>query len=146
MIAYLDTSVLVRAFLPDEHGHREARDLLADEDVALVTCTWTRIELASALTRAARAGRRESAVLLDAALSAMAQDGPMAVVAAPQDGIERVAFGLVKEDGLRAMDAWHLACALMVLPQLAEAGEAQAFATRDAEQGAAAQIRGLQVL
>lgn len=146
MIAYLDTSVLVRAFLPDEHGHREARDLLANEDVALVTCTWTRIELASALTRAARAGRRESAVLLDAALSAMAQDGPMAVVAAPQDGIERVVFGLVKEDGLRAMDAWHLACALMVLPQLAEAGEAQAFATRDAEQGAAAQIRGLQVL
>ena len=146
MIAYLDTSVLVRAFLPDESGHLEARKLLANEDVALVTGTWTRIELASALTRAARAGRREAAVLLDAALSAMAEVGPVAVVAAPQDDIERVAFGLAKEDGLRAMDAWHVACALIVLPQLAEAGEAQAFATRDSEQAAAAQIRGLQVL
>ena len=146
MIAYLDSSVLVRAFLPNEHGYLEARDLLANEDVALVTGTWTRIELISALTRAAQAGRREAAVLLDAALSAMAEAGPVAVVAAPQDDIERVAFDLAREHGLRAMDAWHVACALIVLPQLAEAGEGQAFATRDSEQATVAQVSGLQVL
>lgn len=146
MIAYLDTSVFVRAFLPDEDGHEEARALLANEDVALVTGTWTRIEVVSALTRAARSGRREAAVLLDAALSEMSEEGPVAVVAPPGDDIERVAFGLSREHGLHAMDAWHLACALVVLPQLAESGETQAFATRDSEQATVARVRGLRVL
>ena len=44
------------------------------------------------------------------------------------------------------MDAWHLACALIVLPQLAESGEAQAFVTRDCEQATIAPVRGLRVL
>jgi predicted nucleic acid-binding protein len=146
MIAYLDTSVLVRAFLPDEVGHREARDLLANEEVALVTGTWTRIEVAAALTRAARARRREVAGLLDAALFAMADEGQVAVVSAQQDEIERVAFRLARDHGLRAMDAWHLACALVVLPELAEAGEMQAFATRDSEQAAIAEASGLRAI
>ncbi len=143
MIAYLDTSVLSRAFLPDEEGHEAALKLISDESIVLVTGTWTRVEMAAALTRARRSGRSSTLHLVDAALAALDDDGCVAVVAAPQEDVEAVAFTLATEHGLRAMDAWHLACALVVLPQLAEADEVQGFATRDEEQGAAAIRCGL---
>lgn len=146
MIAYLDTSLLVRAFLPDEIGHDEVRHLLADDATALITGTWTRVELASALTRAAAHGRGKPGALLDAALATLADDGRVTVVSVPQEEVERAAFTLARDRGLRAMDAWHLACARIALPQLAEAGEAQAFATRDAEQARAARDLGLEVI
>jgi hypothetical protein len=44
------------------------------------------------------------------------------------------------------MDAWHLACAQLVLPSLAEPGEATAFASRDGAQAAVAQALGLAAL
>ncbi len=46
----------------------------------------------------------------------------------------------------RPMDAWHLSCAAIALPLLAEADEIQAFATRNAEQAAAARGLGLRVV
>jgi hypothetical protein len=81
--------------------------------------------------------------MLDAVLAALGEDGPVSVVAAAQEQVEAVAFRLAVANGLGAMDAWHVACALMVLPQLAEEGEEQAFATRDTEQRQVAQIEGL---
>jgi predicted nucleic acid-binding protein len=143
VIVYADTSVLVRAFLPDEEGHAEAVHLLADEELAVITGSWTRIELASALTRAAAHGRAQPDALLDAALEILGDDGPVAVIAAPQVDVERIAFELVRAHGIRAMDAWHLACATITVPQLAEPGEARAFATRDTEQASAARELGL---
>ncbi len=146
MIVYVDTSVLVRAFLPDEDGHDQARELLDDDTLVLVTGTWTRIEVVSALTRATANGRAQAAALLDAALATLGDDGRVAVVSVPQDQIEHEAFTLARDRGLRAMDAWHLACAAIALPLLAEADEIQAFATRDAEQAAAAHDMGLRVI
>lgn len=64
MIAYLDSSVLARAYLADEDGHGQATALLADPDIATVTGTWTRIEVSGALVRAARAGRADEKVCL----------------------------------------------------------------------------------
>ncbi|EUA52295.1 hypothetical protein I553_2481 [Mycobacterium xenopi 4042] len=57
MIAYLDSSVLARAYLVDEDGHQQAIALLGDPEIATVTGTWTRIEVSGALVRAARGGR-----------------------------------------------------------------------------------------
>lgn len=37
MIAYLDSSVLVRSYLHDEDGHEQAVALLEDPDVTAVT-------------------------------------------------------------------------------------------------------------
>jgi predicted nucleic acid-binding protein len=54
VIAYLDPSVLARAYLADEDGHDEAIRLLGDLQIATVTGTWTRIEVSGALIRAAR--------------------------------------------------------------------------------------------
>ncbi len=40
------------------------------------------------------------------------------------------------------MDAWHLATATLTLPPLAEPGEPIAFASRDQEQAAIAELLG----
>lgn len=132
MIAYLDSSVLARAYLVDEDGHQQATALLADPEMATVTGTWTRIEVSGALVRAARAGRgdeKDLLALLDADLA-----GPVIVLGAPQDQIEAHALELVRRHALRAMDAWHLAIAALVVPPLLEPGEPQAFASRDEAQ------------
>jgi predicted nucleic acid-binding protein len=132
VIAYLDSSVLARAYLVDEDGHQQATALLADPEMATVTGTWTRIEVSGALVRAARAGRgdeKDLLALLDADLA-----GPVIVLGAPQDQIEAHALELVRRHALRAMDAWHLAIAALVVPPLLEPGEPQAFASRDEAQ------------
>ena len=140
MIAYLDSSVLARAYLVDEDGHQEASGLLADPDIATVTGTWTRIEVSGALVRAARTGRGDEKgllALLDGDLA-----GPVIVVGAPQDQVEQHALQLVRRHALRAMDAWHLAVAAIVVPPLLEPGEPRAFASRDEAQRQVAEELG----
>lgn len=140
MIAYLDSSVLARAYLVDEDGHQEASALLADPDVATVTGSWTRIEVSGALVRAARAGRGDEKgllALLDGDLA-----GSVIVLGAPQDQVEQDALQLVRRHALRAMDAWHLAVAAIVVPPLLEPGEPRAFASRDQAQRQVAEELG----
>ena len=140
MIAYLDSSVLARAYLVDEDGHQEASAMLADPDIATVTGTWTRIEVSGALVRAARAGRGDEKgllALLDGDLA-----GPVIVLGAPQDQVEQHALQLVRQHALRAMDAWHLAVAAIVVPPLLEPGEPRAFASRDEAQRQVAEELG----
>ena len=55
----------------------------------------------------------------------------MTVVAAAQREVEDRALALVREHAIRAMDAWHLAVAVLTLPVLAEPGEELGFASRD---------------
>jgi predicted nucleic acid-binding protein len=140
VIAYLDSSVLARAYLVDEVGHDDARRLLNDPGVAPVTGTWTRIEVSGALVRAARAGRGDERGLLELLDADLA--GPVLVLGAPQEQVERHALALVRLHALRAMDAWHLAAAAITVPRLAEPDEPQAFVTRDQAQRAAAEQLG----
>lgn len=140
MIAYLDSSVLARAYLVDEDGHQQATALLANPEIATVTGTWTRIEVSGALVRAARARRGDEKgllALLDADLA-----GPVIVLAAPQGQIEKHALELVRRHALRAMDAWHLAMATLVIPPLLGPGEPKAFASRDEAQRRVAEDLG----
>ncbi len=144
MIAYLDSSVLARAYLVDEDGHQEATALLADPDIATVTGTWTRIEVSGALVRAARAGRGDEKgllALLDGDLA-----GPVIVLGAPQEQVEQHALQLVRQHALRAMDAWHLAVAAIVVSPLLEPGEPRAFASRDEAQRQVAEELGFVAL
>jgi predicted nucleic acid-binding protein len=149
LIVYLDSSVVVRAYLADEEGPAEATALMNDPEVAAVTGTWTRVEVSSALVRAARAGRavggadeRRLLELLDADLGI---DGPVTVVGVPQDQVEAEALNIVRTYGLRAMDAWHLAVAKITIPSLAEPGEETAFASRDRDQRNVAEKLGFKV-
>jgi uncharacterized protein len=143
VIVYLDSSVLARAYLADETGHKAAASLLEDPDTALITGTWTRIEVSGALVRAARAGRGDEAGLLDLLDEDLRTDGPVTVVAADQAEVEQRALRLVREHAIRAMDAWHLAVAALTLPNLAEPGEEAGFATRDEAQSRVAASLGL---
>jgi uncharacterized protein len=140
VIAYLDSSVLARAYLVDEDGHGQAAVLLDDPEIATVTGTWTRIEVSGALVRAARASRGDEKgllALLDADLA-----GPVIVLGAPQDQVEEHALELVRRHALPAMDAWHLAVASLVVPPLLEPGEPKAFASRDEAQRKVAEELG----
>ena len=146
MIVYLDSSVLARAYLADESGHDEAVALLDNPDVALVTGTWTRIEISGALVRAARAGRGDEEGLLASLDADLGPEGPVTVVAAAQDEVEAGALPLVRTYAIRALDAWHLATARLVLPSLAEPDEVTGFATRDEAQAAVATVLGLELV
>ncbi len=140
MIAYLDSSVLARAYLVDETGHEQATALLADPEIATVTGTWTRMEVSGALVRAARRGRGDEKgllALLDADLA-----GSVIVLGAPQEEVEQHALQLVRRHALRPMDAWHLAIAALVVPPLLEPGEPRAFASRDEAQRKVAEELG----
>lgn len=143
MIAYVDSSVLARAYLAGETGHEEATALLEGLEIGLVTGSWTRIEVSGALIRAARAGRGDEAGLLGLLDGDLGSDGPVTVVVADQQEVEDRALRLVREHGVRAMDAWHLAVAVLTLPALAEPGEEIGFATRDHAQSSVATSLGL---
>ena len=66
------------------------------------------------------------------------------MIAANQADVARRALYLVREHAIRAMDAWHLATAELVLAKLVEPGENSGFATRDRDQSAVASVLGLQ--
>jgi predicted nucleic acid-binding protein len=135
VIGYLDSSVLVRKYLGDEGESNRIGALLADPTVSTITGTWSRIEVTGALVRAARAGRGELAELLAAFEDdASPQSGTLVIVDALQSEIEGIAYALVRQRGIRAVDAWHLASAYSARKRLADPGETFAFVTRDAEQ------------
>jgi predicted nucleic acid-binding protein len=146
VIVYLDSSVLARAYLADESGHADAVAMLEDPDLGLITGTWSRIEVSGALVRAARAGRGDEKGLLSLLDADLATDGPVTVIAADREEVEAQALQLVREHAIRALDAWHLATAKLVLPRLVEPGEEVGFATRDQAQSVVASALGLQAV
>jgi predicted nucleic acid-binding protein len=145
VIAYLDSSILVRSYLDDEAGNAEAVALLNDPDIKHVTGTWTRIEVSGALTRAARSGRSASdekdlLKLLDVDLG---PQGRVTELTVPQADAEQLALNLVREHALRALDAWHLAVASLTLSVLAAPEREEiGFASRDEGQAAVAEELG----
>jgi len=144
VIAYIDSSVLVRSYLVDEAGHDEAVALLDRSDIGLVTGSWGRIEVCGALIRAARGSRVDGTQLVDLLDQDLGPEGRVVVIAGDQEEVELEALSLVLTHGIRAMDAWHLATAGLVVPTLLEPGEAIGFATRDDEQGYIADLLGFE--
>lgn len=142
MIVYLDSSVLARAYLADEDGHEAALALLSDPELATVTSTWTRIEVSGALVRAARSGRADVEQLLTLLDTDLSPEGPVTMLAIAQERAEELALELVREHGLRALDAWHIAVAQLTVPALAEKDEEIGFASRDETQAAVAERLG----
>ena len=144
MIAYVDSSVLTRAYLEDEAGSIEAQQLLDDRSIAKYTSRWTRIEVSGALARAARAGRIGT---LPSALRELDADlrhegGRIKVLAADDAEVETKALAIAREHGLRALDALHVALAAIAVPKLADKGEPLGFASRDGDQATVAESLG----
>ncbi|MER6829984.1 type II toxin-antitoxin system VapC family toxin [Streptosporangium sp. NPDC000563] len=144
MLTYVDSSVLACAYLRDEPGHDRARDLLEDPEHLLVTSTLTVVEVTGVLVRASRARRL---LELDTRLAVLAadlgEDGPVTLLSAPRDAVERRAVEIVYAHALRALDAMHLATAeLAAVPLLEEPGDKLGFASRDTAQSEAAAALG----
>lgn len=142
MLIYVDSSILAKAYLRDEPGHRDAVALLDGADL-LVTSKLALLEVTSALVRAANGGRVADLdgllLALDADLSA---DGPVTVITADQQLAEDAARSMVRRHGLRTLDALHLAVADLSARPLAGDDEPLAFASRDDAQRAAAEQLG----
>jgi uncharacterized protein len=144
-ILYVDSSIVVSYYLPSEPRHARSVELIDDPETAVVTSRLTQIEVTGALGRAARAGRVggfDPTGVIDRFNSDLS-GGPMTLVGADQAKIESLALDLVRNQGIRALDALHVAIAAIVLPELTGPGDVATFATRDTEQGDAARACGL---
>lgn len=144
---YLDSSLIVRAYLKDESDHEQARALIENQDpaTALVTGTWSKVEVAAALSRAGRHGRCNADQLLGVFASDISPDGTITVLSANQGAVEAKAIALVHEHALRALDALHLAVAELTLPAIAGDAELLGFATRDSDQANVARSLGYEL-
>jgi uncharacterized protein len=142
VIAYVDSSVLARAYLQDEDGSTEARRLLDDPGIAKFTGRWTRIEVSGSIARATRAGRPVDADALEQLDEDLHPNGRIVVIADAAELVEAKALALAREHGLRALDALHLALASIAIPKLADKGEPVGFASRDGAQATVAESLG----
>jgi uncharacterized protein len=141
-IVYVDSSIVVRYYLPNDPGRGEVVALMNDDNAAVVTSTLTRIESSGALVRAARSSRADPGDAL-ARLDQDFTDGVITLVSADQADVERNALHIVRTYGIRALDAIHIATAQLVLPELAGPGDTAEFLSRDKEQADAAERVGL---
>jgi uncharacterized protein len=144
-LLYADPSAILRAYFVDEPDHGTLRALLLEGDRAVATSELSRLELASAVRAAARAGRlphwREVLAGIDADFG---EQGPLVLMALRPPVVLDRARRLVLDHRLRSLDAVHLAVALEECPELSGGGEVL-FVTRDADQARAAVAEGLEV-
>ena len=117
--------------------------MLDSTDLGLITGTWTQIEVSGAIVRASRAGSVDRDGLLQLLDDDLSDSGRITVVQADQGAVEGKALSLVREHGLRAMDAWHIAVALLTLPSLLEPGEQGGFISRNVAQSLVTSALGL---
>lgn len=141
-IAYVDLSVIVRRYLAGDAGHHDAVALFEEPDTATVSSTLARIEVSGALVRAARHAGVDPAGLLARFDADIAGGNPL-IVSADQTAVEGQALQLVREHGIRALDALHVAAAVIVLGELAGPGDTTVFISRDRTQADAAMACGL---
>lgn len=142
-VRYADTSALVRCYLVDEADHERLRALLLEGREPVVTSELTRVELASALSTAARSGRlRRPDWLLARADADCGPDGPIALLALDPGTVLPRARQLVLDHPVRTLDAIHLAVAATTATELA-AGEPLEFVTCDQRQAQTADALGL---
>lgn len=144
-VVYVDTSALIRAYLPDETDHDALRARLFDGTEAVVTSEIAIVEITSALRAAGRHRRLENAGgMIDRAMQDMEPGGAVSLLNLDADRVIGRARHLCDRHRLRALDAIHLAVALTDTPVLARSGTVT-FVTRDADQAEAARQEGLRV-
>ncbi len=143
-LLYADTSALIRAYFADEPEHAELRARLLEGNEAVVSSELTRLEFASAVSVAARAGRlRRPRLFLDRFDADCSHDGPIALLRLDPEAVFPLAHRLVTENHVRTLEAIHLAVVSTSATELA-GGESIVLVTRDDRQAAAATSMGLQ--
>lgn len=133
MTLYVDSSAFARRYLADEPGHVESRAAM-DSDGEWVTSRLTLIEVHRALSLTLdRSARVQAIAEFDADLSYTA-------VADIDSATCAIAADIAVENGVRSLDAIHLATALRVMePGLR-------VLTHDVRQARAAAVLGIDVI
>lgn len=143
---YADTSAVIRAYFADEPDHAVLRELLLEGADPVVSSELTRVEFASAVSAAGRAGQvAETRMVLDRFDVDCGEEGPFSLLRLDGQVVLPLARQLVGRHSLGTLDAIHLAVALTDATALA-AGEPVVVATRDQQQAKAARALGLAVL
>jgi predicted nucleic acid-binding protein len=111
---YLDTSVLVRLFLPEADSDRLQRWIERQDSGGMCISEWTLTEFASALGLKVRSKQLEPEQALDARrlLGTLSAESFLVLTPTRADYVRAAAFLDEHELGLRAGDALHLAIAL----------------------------------
>lgn len=141
----MDSSILTRALLPDEAGHRAARSVLDAAAGRLATWAMAQAEVASALRAAVATGRLDASaqsMLCDALFAS--HDAPLLLPGAP-GAATAWATAIASRRPVRAMDAIHIATAMTEARAVA-LGTAPVFVTGDHRQAEAARAEGLEVV
>jgi predicted nucleic acid-binding protein len=134
----------VRAYIVDEAEHAQLRATLLEGDLTVVTSELTRLEFASAVSKAARAARiRQPRRFLDRFDKDCRPNGPISLLRFEASVLE-LGHTLIVQHDLGALDAIHLAVASITAAELA-APDPVVFVTRDRRQSRAAEALGLQV-
>ncbi|MEV5299567.1 type II toxin-antitoxin system VapC family toxin [Amycolatopsis methanolica] len=142
---YADTSAVVGAFLADEPGHADLRELLLSGRHRVLTSELTRVEFASAMTAAKRTGRIPDGRQFLNQFDEDARTGLLGVIPLVASRILPAARRLVMDNHpLRTLDAIHLAVALNDTAALTD-GEPIVMVTRDQRQADVAKAHGLEV-
>ena len=146
MVLFVDSSVLVRAYLADEDGHAAAcSQVFGSEPV--IASELARVEVTRAFVAAVR-GRRltrsVSARLIERLDHDLAGVGVLRMIEFDGPPTLARARELVLEHGIRTLDAIHLAVADREGRALAGPDEL-IFVTRDREQARVARALGLAV-
>lgn len=119
------------------------RSVLLESGLLVVVSELARVELASALHAAARAGRIDDPFALERRFEKDCQaDGPLQVIALRPGPVLSEARRLLAAHPLHTLDALQLAVALVDARRLTES---LLFVTRDARQASAATAEGLVV-
>lgn len=102
-LRYADTSALIRAYFDDEPDHDSLRQLLLEGAEPVVSSELARVELASAVAAAGRAGRLPRPHLMQARFDAdCADEGPITLLRFDSDEAFPVAYDLLASHRLRA--------------------------------------------
>lgn len=137
MRLYLDTSALVKLYV-DEEGSAAVRGHVARAEL-VATSPLAYVEARAAFTRRRREGRFPSPEYRRV-VRGLDADWDRYLLVEVRMSVVREAARLAEAHRLRAYDALHLASARVVRDRL---GEAVAFASWDADLGAAARREGL---
>ena len=143
-VLYVDTSALVRAYLPDEPEHDAMREAILEGNEPVTTSDISRVELARALKAAERTGRLDNAAPVLERIDADLSGKPILTIRLDPVALVTRSRELVLAYRLRTLDALHLAVALG-LDAWAD-GQQVALVTRDADQASAARALGLALL
>ncbi|MCX8068182.1 MAG: type II toxin-antitoxin system VapC family toxin [Anaerolineae bacterium] len=138
-VFYLDSSVLVKRYLP-EPGTEWVRRIVTVASIAMAE--FSIVEVASALARRVRMGHLDPR-LGDDLLEVFLQDVEGCSVLAPNRDTVLLAVDLIRRHPLRAYDALQLATALQLADALRSERLSLTFVSADERLCAAAEQEGL---